>query len=206
MTQGLRIGATVVRSINAPFHDDSPVARRNAPPIPRGAPHPLNLMSRIASDLRLMLRRPEKLQFAALCYRWTEKRKDIEILVITSRDTGRWVIPKGWPMERRTAREVAEREAFEEAGVIGTATEASIGTYDYLKGLNGGIKVPCKVQVHALEVKKMAKDFKEKGMRRLEWVSCEEAALRVDEQALKELILSFQTSMKAAAPRKASRG
>jgi 8-oxo-dGTP pyrophosphatase MutT (NUDIX family) len=162
-------------------------------------------MSRLASDLRLMLRRPERLQFAALCYRWTKKHKDIEVLLITSRDTGRWVIPKGWPMQGCLAHVVAEREALEEAGMQGKATQTPIGDYDYLKALNGGIKVPCKVQVHAMEVEGQAKDFKEKGVRRLEWVSCEEAAKRVTEPGLKELILSFCQS-KLSVERKKAKG
>lgn len=152
------------------------------------------VMSRLASELRLMLRRPERLQFAALCFRWTKKQRDIEVLLITSRDTGRWVIPKGWPMKGCMAHTVAEREAFEEAGMQGHAEETPLGFYNYLKSLRGGIEVPCKVQVHAMEVETQAKEFKEKGVRRLEWVSCAEAARRVAEPQLKDLILSFGKS------------
>lgn len=166
----------------------------------------MNVMSRIASELRLMLRRPERLQFAALCYRWTKKHKDIEVLLITSRDTGRWVIPKGWPMTGRQASGVAEQEALEEAGVQGKAEVEPVGQYDYLKGLNGGIKIPCKVQVHPLEVAGFSKDFKEKGLRRIEWCSCDEAARRVDEPGLKELILSFQQRKNAAERKKSAKG
>lgn len=166
----------------------------------------MNMMSRLASELRLILRRPERLQFAALCYRWTKKRKDIEVLLITSRDTGRWIIPKGWPIEGRQASGVAEQEALEEAGVQGHADAQPAGQYDYLKGLNGGIRVPCKVQVHALEVEGFAKDFKEKGVRRIEWCSCEEAVSRVDEPGLKELILSFQQRKKAGERKRAAKG
>lgn len=166
----------------------------------------MNVMSRLASELRLMLRRPERLQFAALCYRWTKKRKDIEVLLITSRDTGRWIIPKGWPIDGRQASGVAEQEAFEEAGVQGHADVLPLGEYDYLKGLNGGIKVPCKVQVHALEVEGFAKDFKEKGVRRIEWCSCDEAANRVDEPGLKELILSFQQRKQIGERKRAAKG
>lgn len=150
------------------------------------------MLSRIASDLKLMLQRPERLQFAALCYRWTKKHKGLEFLLITSRDTGRWVIPKGWPMDNKQAYAVAEQEAFEEAGVQGKADKKSIGQYYYLKVLNGGIKVPCRVQVHALEVEGFAENFKEKGLRELAWFSGEEAANRVEETELKELILSFE--------------
>ena len=157
----------------------------------------MSLISRLTNDVRLMLKRPERLQFGALCYRWTKKPKDIEILVITSRDTGRWVIPKGWPMEGRKAHAVAEREALEEAGVKGKARKEPDGYYYYLKGMEGGMKIPCKVQVHALEVEGFAAEFKEKGVRTLEWVAPKEAANRVEEQDLKELIMSFDSKMKA---------
>ena len=59
------------------------------------------------------------MQYAALCYRF-RKDNTLEILLITSRDTGRWVIPKGWPMKGKRAHEVAAGEAYEEAGVKGT--------------------------------------------------------------------------------------
>lgn len=59
-------------------------------------------------------------QFAAICYRQTgDLARPIEVLLITSRDTGRWVIPKGWPKRRKTGYEVARLEAWEEAGVRG---------------------------------------------------------------------------------------
>ena len=75
----------------------------------------LNILNRIASDVHLMFRRPARMQYAALCYRFRKKKSVLEVLLITSRDTGRWVIPKGWPMQGRRSYAVAEREAFEEA-------------------------------------------------------------------------------------------
>lgn len=138
-----------------------------------------------------MLRRPERLQFAALCYRKTQDKRGLEILLITSRGTGRWVIPKGWPMNGKLAHAVAEREALEEAGVKGKADVKPLGSYTYMKGLDSGFDIPCKVQVHALKVSGFATDFKEKGQREMAWVSCEEAAARVAEPGLKELILEF---------------
>lgn len=171
-----------------------------------GVCRPLNFISRLASDVRLMLRRPERLQFAALCYRWNDAHDGIEILLITSRDTGRWVIPKGWPMEGKLAHQAAAQEALEEVGVIGTAAPEPAGNFMYLKGLDAGVKVPCKVQVHALEVSGFRSEFKEKGQRRKEWFSCKDAAERVNEQGLKELILSFEAFMLAGSGKTAARG
>ncbi|MGR6431932.1 NUDIX hydrolase [Rhizobium sp. PAMB 3182] len=152
----------------------------------------MNLWERIASDIHLMVRRPARLQFAALCYRWKKKKPELEVLLITSRDTGRWVIPKGWPMAGKKAHTVAEREAFEEAGVSGKASREPLGYYTYMKGLNSGLKVSCKVQVHAVEVDGMMKNYPEKGSRTLEWVSCREAATRVQEPELKKLLIDFE--------------
>jgi 8-oxo-dGTP pyrophosphatase MutT (NUDIX family) len=155
----------------------------------------LNLLNRLASDVRLMLRRPPRQQYAALCYRLQKKKAAPEILVVTSRDTGRWIIPKGWPMEGKKAHAVAEQEAFEEAGVRGKADKEPFGYYEYQKKLASGVNTLCRVQVHLLEVSEMAKNFKEKAVRQLEWVSPEEAALRVNEPELKDLILTFGQKM-----------
>lgn len=152
----------------------------------------LTILARLASDVQLMFRRPPRQQYAALCYREKKKTSEIELLLMTSRDTGRWVIPKGWPMSGKLAHEAAAREAFEEAGVRGVAETESLGSYSYRKMLRNGLSVPCNVQVYPLEVLEMVKHFKERGERKLEWVSCEEAAKRVNEPELKELILAFQ--------------
>lgn len=157
----------------------------------------MNFLNRLVADVRLMLRRPARMQYAALCYR--KKTGALEILLITSRDTGRWVIPKGWPMQGKRAHEVAEREAYEEAGVKGMAQKAAIGTYVYQKRTNHGLAISCKVQVHALEVDDCSKNFPEKGTRRLEWVDYKEAASRVAEPSLKSLILTFGERMLAPA-------
>lgn len=151
----------------------------------------MGIIGRITSDLRLMLQRPPRQQFAAICHRRRKKTNEIEVLVITSRDTGRWVIPKGWHMPGKQPHAIAEREAYEEAGIKGKAERDAIGFYTYAKRMNGGLKVPTRVQVYSLQVKSMAKDFPEKGSRKLEWVTCEEAANRVDEPELKTLFRSF---------------
>ncbi len=155
----------------------------------------LGLMNRIASNLRLMVQRPPRQQYAAICYR-AAKRGEFEVLVATSRDTGRWVIPKGWPMENKLAHQVAEQEAREEVGVKGKAEKKPFGFYHYRKGLDNGIKVPVRVQVHLLKVEGSCKDFKEKGVRQIEWVSPEEASNRVNEPELKILMLQFAEKMR----------
>lgn len=151
----------------------------------------MGIIGRITSNLKLMLQRPPRQQFAAICHRKKKKTGELEVLVITSRDTGRWVIPKGWHMPGKLPHAIAEQEAFEEAGIKGKASREPFGYYSYMKRMRGGHQVLTRVQVHALEVKTLLKEFPEKGTRRLEWVSCEDAAMRVDEPELKALFLAF---------------
>jgi len=155
----------------------------------------LTLLARLASDVQLMFRRPPRQQYGAICYRVKKKSGDVEVLLLTSRDTGRWVIPKGWPMNGKCAHEVAAQEALEEAGVRGTVETETLGAYTYPKMLRDGVQVICKVQVYALEVTDMAKNFKEKGERTIEWVSFDEAAGRVHEPELRHLLLAFKQKM-----------
>ncbi|NLR98194.1 NUDIX hydrolase [Rhizobium sp. P38BS-XIX] len=127
-------------------------------------------------------------QYAAICYRWRPGAKEIEILLITSRESGRWVIPKGWPMDKKLPHQVAEREAWEEAGVKGKVRKKSFGYYTYLKSLDTGDTVPSVVQVHLLEVGGLSAEFPERGQRRLQWFSPNEAATLVREPELKGLL------------------
>lgn len=135
------------------------------------------------------------MQCGALCYRFKKKSAAPEMLLITSRDTGRWVIPKGWPMEGKLCHEAAAREAYEEAGVKGKASDVRIGFYIYDKGLNNGLTVECMVQVYPVVVLDMLKNFPEKGSRKLEWVGFEEGAARVAEPMLSSLILSYEQQL-----------
>jgi 8-oxo-dGTP pyrophosphatase MutT (NUDIX family) len=157
----------------------------------------LNILNRIATDVRLMFRRPVRMQCAALCYRFKKKSAVPEMLLITSRDTGRWVIPKGWPMEGKMCHQAAEREAYEEAGVKGETGVERIGFYMYEKGIDQGLKVQCMVQVYPIVVLEMLKSFPEKGSRKIEWVSFQEGASRVAEPMLKDVILSFEQRLLA---------
>lgn len=133
---------------------------------------------------------PRSLQVAALCWRRNQRGK-IRILLITSRDTGRWVIPKGWPMHNRSHAEAAEREAFEEAGVQGNLRHESLGLFTYRKQLGRGRSILCVVQVFALEVQTRLKKYPENGQRRSVWLSRKKAAREVREPELRTLIRKF---------------
>ena len=131
-------------------------------------------------------------QYAAICYRKQPERQAVEVLVVTSRESGRWIIPKGWPMKGKKPHEVAAIEAFEEAGVGGKVKKKAFGYFTYLKQLTDGNDVPCVVAVHLLEVAQVFQDFPERGQRRSEWVSFVEAASRVREPELKGLLLAAE--------------
>lgn len=132
---------------------------------------------------------PPSRQVAALCFRRTSK--GMRVLLITSRDTGRWVIPKGWPMRNRSDAVAAAREAFEEAGVRGAISRRNIGHYTYPKKLGDGRFLPCLVQVFTLEVRERVKAYPETGQRRTKWFTPKKAAARVLEPDLAVLIRSI---------------
>ena len=129
------------------------------------------------------------LQAGALC--WRMHRDRVQVLLITSRDTGRWVIPKGWPVEGLGAAEGAAREAWEEAGVEGAADPLPVGNFDYGKVLAGQAVAPCTVQVFALRVRRLAESYPERGQRRRKWFGLRKAAGKVQEPGLRRLILGF---------------
>ncbi|MBP7000824.1 NUDIX hydrolase [Amaricoccus sp.] len=139
--------------------------------------------------------RPAKLQVGALCWRRSGAGVT-KVLLITSRDTGRWVIPKGWPMRRRTEAEAAAREAYEEAGVNGE-TGPSIGLFGYDKNLGHGRRIFCVVRVFPLEVRKMERKYPEFGQRRVKWFPAQKAAERVEELELAAMIREFGAALDA---------
>jgi 8-oxo-dGTP pyrophosphatase MutT (NUDIX family) len=132
-----------------------------------------------------------KQQFAALPYRLSNDG-GVEILLITSRGTGRWIIPKGWPMGRRAPHKVAAREAIEEAGVKGEIRKLPLGSYDYDKLLADGSRARCNVVVFALEVREELKNWPERQQRQRRWLVRQEAASLIDDEGLVPIVLSFE--------------
>lgn len=127
-------------------------------------------------------------QYAALC--WRIRRGKPRILLITSRDTGRWVMPKGWPMNGKSAADAAAREAWEEAGVEGRISERCIGLYTYPK-IEGDDQTPCAVLVFPLKVKNLRKRFPEADERDRKWFGRKKAAEAVQEPELREMLRRF---------------
>lgn len=133
---------------------------------------------------RMLGRRPPALQVGALCL----QAETGKVLMVTSRGTGRWIIPKGWPMDGRSVGGAALREAWEEAGVRGEVEETAFGRYSYDKKLTKGLSAPVEVQVHLVRVEGLDKNFPERKQRQRRWFTPEEAAGLVDEAGLARLL------------------
>ena len=138
---------------------------------------------------RAELDREPKTQYAALPWRKTDG--SVEVLLITSRETGRWVIPKGWPMKGISAHHAAAREAFEEAGVTGLPLSKSLGIYHYDKRLRTGRTQHVRVFVFPLAVAAEHDSWPEQAERDRRWVSPGESAAMVDEPELRRLLARF---------------
>lgn len=130
-------------------------------------------------------------QIAALPYR-TDKCGIIEVLLITSRETRRWVVPKGNLIKGLTAHAAAAHEAFEEAGVIGNVSRRPVGSFEYMKQGSSGRSRRVTVRLFALAVSRLADEWPEKSQRELRWFSLPEAAEAVLEPDLKVLIDTFE--------------
>ncbi len=118
-------------------------------------------------------------------------RGQVQVLLITSRETGRWVIPKGWPHDGLTGAGSALAEAWEEAGVEGGVCEAPLGIYSYDKVLKPGLTQPIIVTVFALRVARLRAKFPERGERRRKWFDATRAARKVAEPELRVLLAAI---------------
>ena len=140
--------------------------------------------------VRPLIKRPNRFQVAALCYRGKGDQR--EVLLITSRGTGRWILPKGWPIDGMNAAEAAMQEAWEEAGVSdGKIGTKPVGEFNYVKHMDDGGAAQCDAQVYSIKVKTMQDEFPEADERELRWVPAEEAAEMVDEKGLQKLLRDF---------------
>jgi 8-oxo-dGTP pyrophosphatase MutT (NUDIX family) len=144
---------------------------------------PINALRALMEPLA---KRPDFVQTAALCLR--EGKSGREVLLVSSLQTRRWILPKGWPMEGRTLAGAALQEAWEEAGVVGRVNEPPVGHYTYEKVLKGGLPVSCRVEVFKVEVADLAREYPEHSKRKRKWVTTTEAAELVVEPELKTLL------------------
>ena len=119
------------------------------------------------------------IQYAALPFRIRERQ--VQILLITSRGTKRWVIPKGWPITGLKPQDTAATEASEEAGIIGEVEDKPIGAYAYEKRITPKRATTVQVTVFPFRVQAQAEDWKEQGQRVFEWFPYQKAATLVAE-------------------------
>ena len=141
----------------------------------------------------------DRQQIAALPLRMGA-RGTVEVLMITSRDTGRWIVPKGWTMPGRKPWDAAAIEALEEAGVEGSIGQEPFGAYKYRKRLDDGTSRKVRVSVYPLIVETLLPRWKEKDERTRKWFPTREAAKLVDEPDLAGLLTQIKRKPKKLRP------
>lgn len=139
-------------------------------------------------SLKKIAKRDVRTQFCALPFRIVDG--EVEVLIITTRNTGRWILPKGWPMHAATPAEAAAVEAYEEAGVTGRAIDQTLGFFTYIK-LHNGRRLPVVAAVFPIEVTEVLKKWPEKGQRKRKWVSQKKAAKLLSDKDLGTIVKHF---------------
>jgi 8-oxo-dGTP pyrophosphatase MutT (NUDIX family) len=134
-------------------------------------------------------------QVAAVPIRLDQDRR-AEVCLVTSRGTGRWIIPKGWPMKGRRDDEAAAIEAEEEAGLVGSTLRVPIGSYTYWRRTRVDFRLT-RVDAFALRVKRQKKRWREQDQRRIVWLPLLEAADAVLEPELSTLLIGIAGNAKA---------
>ena len=128
-------------------------------------------------------------QYAALPYRVVDGH--VEVMLVTSRETKRWILPKGKPEKRLKAHEVAASEAFEEAGLLGSVSKTAFNVFPSTKRLKNGHELPCTIKVYLLKVKEQLDTWPEMHERERRWFSPGEAAMITTETGLIKTLLDF---------------
>src|ERR1700745_4362930 len=129
-----------------------------------------------------------RVQYGALPYRLSAGSRP-QFMLVTSRETRRWIIPKGWPKKGKLPHHSAAREAFEAAGVVGAVAKRSVGLISYEKRLKKGGPRVCEVRVFPLQVRRQNKQWPERQERVVKWLSASQAAEKVKEPKLSAIIL-----------------
>ena len=133
----------------------------------------------------------KRVQYGALPYRLDESGS-LEILLVTTRTTRQWIIPKGWPIKDLSGSQTAQQEAFEEAGIRGKTHSRAVGTFSYLKRLDDSrTTVTCEVKVYPLFVKRQFKRWPEMSQREVRWFTPQAAKKAITISQLKRLIAKF---------------
>jgi 8-oxo-dGTP pyrophosphatase MutT (NUDIX family) len=143
-------------------------------------------------------KRTMRVQYGALPYRFNQDAA-LEILLVTTRGTRRWIVPKGWPVKGLRPAKSAAREAFEEAGVTGRIGNKPIGFFAYDKLHDEAGSTSCEVKVYPLLVKRQNHVWPESHQRTTQWVKPSRAIAVIKEPELKKLVATFAKRAAAAA-------
>jgi len=130
--------------------------------------------------------RPAFVQTAALCMR--EGPDGPQVLLVKTLRRGHWIVPKGWPMSKKSLAEAAAIEAWEEAGVKGRVSTEPIGAFTYTKIKKSGLPVQCRPQVYVLDVEALHDSYPEAKKRVRQWFSLPDAVGAVNNAELKSLL------------------
>ncbi|RRH78472.1 NUDIX domain-containing protein [Falsigemmobacter faecalis] len=148
--------------------------------------------------LRGMIFRPRALQTGVICLR--EGPQGPEVLLVRTLDTGRWIIPKGWPMDGKTLAEAAEIEAWEEAGATGRMMPGEFARIPSNKRRNDGLEVPTDLAIFVMTDTQLTEDYPEAGRRERQMWPIDLAARRADVEALGEVIGTLRDRLDGGRP------
>lgn len=148
----------------------------------------MSMPPQLPIKLRAGRKTDARTQFAALCFR--TQAEGMQICLVTSRGTGRWILPKGWPMHNQTPAEAAATEAWEEAGLTGRAYDTCLGVFSYLKPLDK-TRTPVLALVYPVRVDTVHVKWPEGKQRKRRWFSPEQAARVVAEHELRAILAQF---------------
>ncbi|MCK7612064.1 NUDIX hydrolase [Roseibium sediminicola] len=130
------------------------------------------------------------MQIAALCHRMRDGRA--EVLLVTSKSTRRWILPKGWPILSHRAHRTAAIEAFEEAGVVGRVHKNPFASFSSYKGGEAGLKIRTEILVFLVDVDSVAEEFPDSAERDSRWVSIEEAIKITNDSGLADVFRKLE--------------
>lgn len=138
-------------------------------------------------------------QVAVLPWR-IQRHGEPKILLITSREQERWILPTGWPEEGSPPLATASREAFAKAGLIGDMSPVPVTTYRYVKSVDDGSKASCRVAVFGMKVRGTLIQWREKGKRQRQWFSPQAAADRIGDLPVAEFLRTLDAVPERLAP------
>ena len=146
-----------------------------------------------------------RLQYGALPYRF-RTNGTVELLLVTTRRTRRWIVPKGWKIKGKKPCKSAAQEAFEEAGVRGAVSGKPIGSFVYDKWLDDdSVTTPCEVRIFPMLVKRQEDTWRECEEREARWVDLDTALQMIEELGLRTLVEAFVVRIANDAKRRGDR-